>query len=212
MEDICFQQQHVAEQMWGLQGLHCLKTGVIWKERKRITLLCEAKKKSKGEWTYRLLAVQEKILGGALYHSFLQNKWSDYRTACANNWPLTWVWFWEMWSVLPYHRQHYKWEKHCWCDGPGPQTTPGSQRPPRALQLQHCRRARRVVGREPEHARPPPPTTPPAPPGKEEKEDPVLLFLCCLLIYAAVNIHFIKSIDLIYKLLGACLLYFPTFK
>ena len=68
-----------------------------------------------------------------------------------------------------------------------------------------------AVGREPEHARPPPPTTPPAPPGKEEKEDPVL-FLCCPLIYTAVNIHFIKSIDLMYRLLGACLLYFPTFK
>ena len=200
--------------MWGLQGFRCLNKRPEWfgkRGKGSFYFVRQKRKKSKGEWTWRLLPMQEKILGGALYHSFPQNKWSDYWTACANNWPLTWVWFWEMWSVLPYHRQHYKWEKHCWCDGPGSQTTPGSQRPPRALQLQRCRRARRAVGREPEHARPPPPTTPPAPPGKEEKEDPVLFF-CCLLIYAAVNIHFIKSIDLMYKLLGACLLYFPTFK
>ena len=200
--------------MWGLQGFHCLNKRPEWfgkRGKGSFYFVRQKRKKSKGEWTWRLLPVQEKILGGTLYHSFPQNKWSDYWTACANNWPLTWVWFWEMWSVLPYHRQHYKWEKHCWCDGPGSQTTPGNQRPPHALQLQHCRRARGVVGREPERARPPPPTTPPAPPGKEEKEDPVL-FLCRLLIYAEVNIHFIKSTDLMYKLLGACLLYFPTFK
>lgn len=51
-----------------------------------------------------------------------------------------------MWPVLPYHWQHDKWEKHCWCAGPGPQPTPGSQRPPRVLPLRHCKRVTRGHG------------------------------------------------------------------
>ena len=109
--------------------------------------------------TLRLKNLALKVWWNCHVNKWLETPGQKEQVCRANNLPLTRVWFWEMWPVLPYHPQHYKWEKHCWCDGPGPRTTPGSQRPPRAPPLRHCRGRQGAVGREAEHAGPSVPTT-----------------------------------------------------